>query len=253
MPLMSVKTAAGGAAPDNAPRRTLRPGRYYSLLAFRTALWTSLALGCFVCAFKEGVFPAGEHAVKKTASQAARPAQELPMAAVPSYVPPQADSLSMVKAAPGRSESPAPGAAAGRGVPRLASTDPGRWFAQVKFRRPEAAADREEAASADAGDGAVSITREAFSRKIKVRGGRPVSAAAARRYASVDKEAEQLRASLRARTEAAEAARKKLLRERLELAALILALAAALTAAASRLISAWRSIHRPDGPHWTLK
>jgi len=176
------------------------------------------------------------------------------MAVVPAYAPPQADSLTMIKAPPrGSVSTPVPQKAA---IPRLVSNSSGRWFAKIDFRSGEAGELQEpmqEEARRGPGDGEIAITQAALSRKIKVRGARPVSASLEKRYASVDKEAEKLRSEFRRKAEAAEIARKQRLRKQIELSALILAIAAMLAIAASRIVKAWRAIQKPDGTHWTLK
>ncbi len=243
------------ALPSTGPRKTLRPVRYFSLLALRTALWTAIIIACFVYAVNEGALrPAALSAVKKSSLAVQRPRQEVPMAVVPAYAPPQADSLALVKPAPrGGASAPAQQKAP---LPRLVSNTSGRWFAKVDFRPAGSGALQEpaqEATPRGPGDGEVALSKAALSKKIKVGGARPVSASLEKRYSSVDKEAERLRSEYNRKTEAEEIKRKQKLQGHIELSALILALAAVLAVAASRIIKAWRAIQKPDGTHWTLK
>lgn len=241
--------------PRGAPRKTLRPWRYYPLLALRTAALTAIVLACFAYAVREGAFEPAPAAVERPEPVPAPAVLETPMAVFPAAERPRSDSLAMVKT-PARTAEKAPARqAAGR--PRLSPEASGRWFAKVDFQRrgenQEETAEAAEAPRRNLPDGAVVIGGAELSRKIKVKGSRPVPPAAARRYSLVDKEAEGLRLERLRLAEAAEAARQRELRKRAALAALALALLAALSVAASRVISAWRSIHKPDGPHWTLK
>lgn len=244
------------ALPSTGPRKTLRPGRYYSRLALRTALWAAIIAGCFAYAVHEGVFmPAAPSAAPKTPPAVRRPREELPMAVVPTYAPPQADSLALIRAAPrGRASTPVPQQKAA--IPRLVSNTSGRWFAKINFS-PESTDGLQEPPQEETrrrpDDGEIAITKAALGRKIKVKGARPVSASLEKRYASVDKEAERLRSESVRKAEAAEIARKQRQRGHIELSAIILAAAALLAIAASRIIRAWRSIQKPDGTHWTLK
>jgi hypothetical protein len=243
------------ALPSTGPRKTLRPGRYYSLLALRTALWTAILIACFAYAVNEGAFrPETVAAAKKPSLAVQRPRQEIQMAVVPAYAPPQADSLALVKAAPrGTTSAPARQKAP---IPRLASGASGRWFAKIDFRPAGSGAlqerEREEAPRGP-GDGEVALTKAALTKKIKVGGARPVSASLEKRYSTVDKEAERLRSEHNRKAEAEKIKRKRELRGQIELSALMLALAVVLAVAASRIIKAWRAIQKPDGTHWTLK
>ncbi len=247
--------ARKSALPSTGPRKTLRPGRYFSLLALRTALWTAILVACFAYAVNEGAFrPGFISAEKKTSPAEQRPRQETPMAVVPEYAPPQADSLALVKAAPR--------GGAGRPVrqkeasPRLVSNTPGRWFAKIDFRSAGSGAVQEpgqEAAPRGPADGEVALNKAALAKKIKVGGARPVSASLEKRYSTVDKEAERLRSEHNRKAEAEEIKRKQKLQGHIELSAALLALAAFLAIAASRVIKAWRAIQKPDGTHWTLK
>jgi len=243
------------ALPSTGPRKTLRPVRYYSRLALRTALWTAILISCFAYAVNEGAFrPAAPSAAQKARSAAQPPRQDPPMAVAPAYAPPQPDSLKLVKAAPrARASKPVPQKAA---LPRLVSNTSGRWFAKVNFRSGGAGELREptqEEARRGPGDGEIAIDQAALSKKIKVKGARPVSASLEKRYASADKEAEKLRSEFDSKAEAGEIERKRQLRGHIALSAAILALAALLVVAASRIIKAWRAIQKPEGKHWTLK
>lgn len=243
------------ALPTTGPRKTLRPGRYFFRLALRTALWTSIIIACFVYAVNEGAFrPAAVSGEKKPSLTAQRPVQEVPMAVVPAYAPPRADSLALVKPPPrGGASKPVRQKAP---LPRLVSNTSGRWFAKVDFRPAGSAALQEpgqEVTPRGPGDGEVALTKAALTKKIKVGGARPVSASLEKRYSSVDKEAERLRSEFKRKAEAGEIKRKQELRGHLEVSAVILALAAVLAVAASRILKAWRAIQKPEGTHWTLK
>ena len=237
--------------PRGAPRKTLRPWRYYSLLALRTAALTAIVLACFGYAVREGAFEPAPAEVRRPEPAPAPAVTEMPLAVFPAAERPRTDSLAMVKAPARTAEKSLARQAPAR--PRLSPEASGRWFARVDFQRGGETREETETPRRNLPDGAVVIGGAELSRKIKVKGSRPVPPAAAKRYSLVDKEAEGLRLERLRLAESAEAARQRELRKRAALAALALALLAALSVAASRIISAWRSIHKPDGPHWTLK
>ncbi len=101
-------------------------------------------------------------------------------------------------------------------------------------------------------DGVI-LNQAALVKKIKVKGARPVSVAAAKRYSGIDPESDALRYFKQRQAEAQAEAYRQLRREQLTLSGLILLAILALMIAGSGVIDALRLIEKPDGPHWTFK
>lgn len=187
------------------------------------------------------------------------PAAFYPRAAAPGAA---SGSVAMVKAgkapAEGPQESYRPSARAAAGKPRLRpatfGSSGGNFAAQP---RETQATDYEPTAPepprARASEGEILLNPSDLSKKIKVKGAKPVSAARAKRYSGMDKESEMLRAKRLAEAEAAKAAEELLFREKLKLVGLITFVVLAISLLGSRVIRALHLLDNPDGPHWTLK
>ncbi|MBU2573247.1 MAG: hypothetical protein KKH28_04130 [Elusimicrobia bacterium] len=89
--------------------------------------------------------------------------------------------------------------------------------------------------------------------KLKMPGARPVSVALEKRYSGIDPESEMLRARERAKAAAAEAAKKQLFKEKLQLCGIITLLALPVMLFGSRILRALRLMNNPEDTHWTLK
>lgn len=168
-------------------------------------------------------------------------------------------SVAMVKAGKAPAEEPQesyrPSARAAAGKPRLRpatfGSSGGNFAAQ-----PRETADPGYAPAAPrarVSEGEILLKPSDLSKKIKVKGARPVSAARAKRYSGMDKESEMLRARRLAELAAAKAAEDLLFRERLKLVGLITFVVLAISLLGSRVIRALHLLDNPDGPHWTLK
>lgn len=240
--------------------KTLRPGRRLFFLALRTLLLTCALLACLLYLAQEKASPpvdpprqpAPEEAGNSLPAIRARAGKsrygEDAVAAWPG-----AGSVEMVKSPDISRDTKT--SVKRTFIPRLQTSggDQGRWYAQVSFGPRDHPAEAAPETKRETGGDAVFIPPGAVSKKIVVRGARPVSRKDEKRYASIDAKAEQLRQKRRLEGEA-EKERLGLLRHEKAVISfwLILTLAAGLIAA-SRVIKAWRSIHKPDGPHWTLK
>jgi hypothetical protein len=124
-------------------------------------------------------------------------------------------------------------------------------FVPLGQEEQEQAPGRAETAPRD--QDAVLLPASAMLSSVKVKGARPVPAAAGKKYSGVDPEAEFLRERMRQQATAAEAAKFQLRSEKLLLAGWLAMLSLAAMLIPSRVIKAWRLIHRPEGSHWTLK
>ncbi|HNW43713.1 MAG TPA: hypothetical protein PKI19_04360 [Elusimicrobiales bacterium] len=255
--------------PLNRPKATLRPARALFRLLLRTALWTAVILACGLYCFKEVALPGFSR--PRSAQQSINAAVPLPAAesrtrpAAGRFRTAATDPLALIKPAALPAESGEEGAArrparpAAAGIPRMKTMgfgESGGGFAPMRTAAAGAArpARARAAAAADSGgEEGVILPAAALSGKIGMKGSAPVSAAAEKRYSGADKEAEALRAAVRARTEASEALKKRLRNEQLILAGWILLAATGLMLTASRLIRAWRQLDKPEGKHWTLK
>ena len=97
------------------------------------------------------------------------------------------------------------------------------------------------------------LTPYDLTKKIKVKGAKPVSVEQAKLYTDMDLEAEALREARRLEAIETELLRKNLLHEKLWLVALITLLGIAMMLLGSRVIRALRLLKKPEGKHWTLK
>ena len=134
----------------------------------------------------------------------------------------------------------------------VAFGDSGGNFPEL-YRAPEAGVQPPPAPRPRISEGEIFLSPSDLRKKVKVKGSKPVSKELAKRYSGVDPEAERLREQLRAKTAAAEAFRKRLLREKAELLVIIIILGLAVMLLGSRIIRALRLLKRPEGSHWTLK
>ena len=253
----------------NPPKKTFHPVKAALYLLLRTAIWTSLILILGILYIKEGGIadtrrlPAEKKSFKNSVVLPVLPAGASYEPVLPEHTAP-ADPLALIKtgskAAPRaintsrqkmRNVPPV--------LPRLRPMgfgESGGNFAQLGTDKPErspAASPRPVAVSPAYAQEGLVLTPGALSKKIKVKGSVPVSAAAEKRYTGVDKEAEMLRAALRAKVEAAEAARKQLRREQFMAAGIIVLSALVIMLVASRIIKAWKTLEKPEGKHWTFK
>lgn len=250
----------------NSPKKTLRPVKAMISLLLRTALWTSAILACGLYFTNEAVLPAmrKKAAAAKILPDAPLPEPDLKFAPAPGIKQPlpAADPLAMVRkyeqpATAGRAA--AASRQAGTAIPQLKAGREEGWFAQVDFRPGE---DRRIAVKehvlragrrGENAEGAVLLPGSALEKKVALAGAKPVSSAAEKKYTGADKEAEKLREELKSRAEAGRERARRLRNEKLFLGGIILIISAILILLLSRTISAWRSIHKPEGSHWTLK
>jgi len=253
-------------APLNSPKKTLHPVRAAVWLALRTALWTALILASGLYCANEGILPqrgkppAGKEIIHKPAPIPARQkSSRLPAAGAVRTA--ATDPLALIK--PGK---PLPGlerkAASRRApaaIPRMRPAtfgSSGGGFAPLLADYAENRASAPSPAATDRKareEEGVFLGQAALSKKVRLKGARPVSAAAEKRYTGTDREAGELRAVILSRAEAAEAERKRLRRGRLILAGWIVLAALAIMLIASRVVKAWRLLEKPEGKHWTLK
>ena len=105
----------------------------------------------------------------------------------------------------------------------------------------------------DDSDAEIILTPHDLTKKIKLKGSKPVSVEQAKLYTDIDLEAEALREERRMETIETELLRKNLLHEKLWLVALITLLGIAMMLLGSRVIRALRLLKKPEGKHWTLK
>lgn len=251
--------------PLNPPRTTLHPVRAAFYLLLRTALWTSLILAAGLYCAKEGAFsgfnrpPAEKKYFKSPASPPAPARNAAPAAAAPARTA-ATDPLSLIKPAEAPVTAARPGARrAAAVIPRMkpmAFGGSGGNFAPLAADTAANSVAARPAPAVNRGGRAqegVFLSRAALSKKIRLKGSAPVSAAAEKRYTGADKEAEKLRAALRGRAEAAEAEAKRLRREQLWAAGWIILAAFVIMLITSRIIKAWRLLEKPEGKHWTLK
>lgn len=168
-------------------------------------------------------------------------------------------SVAMVKAGEAPAEEPResyrPSARASAGKPRLRpatfGSSGGNFASQP--RETQTPGYEPPTPRARARDGEILLSQSDLSKKIKLKGARPVSAARAKRYSGMDKEAEMLRARRLAEAAAAKAAEELLFREKLKLVGLITFVVLAISLLGSRVIRALHLLDNPDSPHWTLK
>ena len=236
-----------------APRPSLRPGRRYFYLALRTGLWTAAALSCAAYLSFEKLSPPARAAAPEAAPAPA--ARETRLAAPPPEAPapaaPAQDSVALVKGYRSTAKKAAP---AGTAKPRLVTPEGSRggWFAQNVFpSERDGGATAPEAPRPD--PDAPVLSGKALKAGLKVKGARPVPKAVARRYAGQDPEGESARQGRLIRETAEAAELERLARKRLLRYSAVFFLIAAFSTAASRVLQAWRGIHKPDGPHWTLR
>ncbi len=244
----------------NPPKVTLHGGRALFYLLLRTSLWTAVILACGLYYVNEALRPAP---VKPAAAAAARakktprpPALEKPPKAPPAQGPEMADPLSLITAPrAGASTYEKKGAralsAARTRLKAVTFGGSGGNFVPLGQEEQEQAPGLTESAPRD--QDAVLLPASAMLSSVKVKGARPVPAAAGKKYSGVDPEAEFLRERMRRQAEAAEAYRIRLRNEKLSLAGWLILLVLAVTLIASRVVKAWRAIHKPEGSHWTLK
>ena len=225
-----------------------------------TGFWTALVLAAGLYGVKRVLerdpsVPAAAAAVPPMPEQedAPLPAPErLPLADAGYGPGPKAGSLALVKKGK-LPEDPGPDAVSRAARPRLRPTSfgsSGGNFASPGFSRETA---DQSPARRQIPDEAVVLNQAALTKKIAVKGARPVSAATAKRYSGIDLESEALRLFKLRQEEARAASYKQLRREQLTLSALISLLIITLTVLGSRVIHALRLIEKPDGSHWTLK
>ena len=185
------------------------------------------------------------------------PAAFYPRAAAPGAAKGSVAMVKAGKAPPEDSqESYRPAARAAAGKPRLRPATfggSGGNFAAQPRETQDYEQTAQETPRARVRDGEILLNQSDLSKKIKVKGARPVSTARAKRYSGMDKESEMLRAKRRAEAEAAKAAENLLFRERLKLVGLITFVVLAASLLGSRVIRALHLLDNPDGPHWTLK
>ncbi|MDO8806019.1 MAG: hypothetical protein Q7R35_16500 [Elusimicrobiota bacterium] len=227
-----------------------------------TAFYTAVILAAGLYGVRH--WPAAPHEITQTEPQpeepAALPEPEhaafYPRAAAPGAA---SGSVAMVKAGKAPAEEPPesyrPAARAAAGKPRLRPAtfgSSGGNFA-TQPRETTAPVYAPPAARARVSEREILLKPSDFTKKIKVKGARPVSAAGAKRYSGMDKESEMLRARRLAEIAAAKAAEELLLREKLKLVGLITFVVLAISLLGSRVIRALHLLDNPEGPHWTLK
>jgi hypothetical protein len=165
------------------------------------------------------------------------------------------DSTSLVKAGKALTENPqrnsrsAPRAV---GKPRLKAVKMGGSggnFARINENKTNTYSAEQN----DALDGKIILTPSDLTKKIKVKGAKPISIEQAKRYADTDYEAEELREAQRMKDEKVELARKRVLFEKLGFLVLTTLSGLALMLLGSRIIRALHLLKKPEGPHWTLK
>lgn len=244
----------------NPPKATLHAGRALFYLLLKTFLWTAVLLACGLYYANESLRPAP---VKPAAAAAARakktprtPALKEPPKAPPPQGPEMADPLSLITAPKaGANTYEKKGAraqtAARTRLKAVTFGGSGGNFVPLGQEEQERAPGRTKSAPRD--QDAVLLPASAMLRSVKVKGARPVPAAAGKKYSGVDPEAEFLRERMRRQAAAAEEAKLQLRNEKLLLSFWLALLALAAMLIPSRVIKAWRLIHRPEGSHWTLK
>ena len=245
----------------NPAKTTLRDGRalFYKLL--RTFIGTVVIMACGLYYIKDLLLPAPATPPPNTAAgvkrTARRPALNKPPHSTAPLTAEMVDSLSLIKipktgaSTYGKESSSAKSAA----KPRLKTvTFAGSGGSFVPIRRDEPGQEPDSrAANSPRDQEAVQLTAAALSKKVKVKGARPVPVLTGKKYSGIDPEAEFLRGRMRRQAEAAKAAEEQLRHEKLLLTGWLALLALAAMLIPSRVIKAWRLINKPEGSHWTLK
>lgn len=224
-----------------------------------TAFWTALVLAAGLYGLKLVLerqpaapeSPAAEELVPAQEDEALPAPERLPLADAGTATP--AGSLALIK------KGTLPGDAEPDAVPRQAAKPrlrpasfggSGGNFASPGFG--EETAERPPARRRNLPEGVI-LNQKALAKKIAVKGARPVSVAAAKRYSGIDPESDALRYFKGRQAEAQAESYRQLRREQLTLSGLILLAILALMVTGSRVIHALRLIEKPDGPHWTFK
>lgn len=242
----------------NPLKATLHGGRALFFLLLRTFLWTAVILACGLYYVNKSLLPAP---VKPAAAAAARakrptrqPALKKPPEPPPAQGPEMADPLSLITAPKAGATAAAPSKKTSA-VPRLKTvTFAGSGGSFVPIGQAEPEEDRGSLAeNAPRDQEAVLLPAAALSKKVKVKGARPVPVLTGKKYSGMDPEADFLRERVRRQAAAAEALKKQLLNEELMLAGWLALLALAATLIPSGVIKAWRLIQKPEGSHWTLR
>lgn len=226
-----------------------------------TAFWTGLLLAAGLYGVKlvlerEPAAPdapvAAEPAPEPETESLPAP-ERLPLADAGYAAAPSAGSLALVKKGK-LPEDPEPDAVSKRTArPRLRPASFGG--SGGNFASPGFGEETEEPVTArkrNLPDGVI-LNQTALAKKIKVKGARPVSVAAAKRYSGIDPESDALRYFRQRQAEAQAEAYKQLRREQLALSGSILLFIIVLMVAGSRVIHALRLIEKADGPHWTFR
>ena len=242
----------------NPPRTSLRPWRALLFLLFRTSVWTAMSLACGLYYVNGALRQAPGKPAAETAVEAKKPARRTPLKNPPeaprSVGLEIADPLSLIKipkAGPASKEGPERTKARPR-LKAVTFAGSGGSFNTLERDEPEQAPES-RAENTPHDEEAVLLPPAALSKKVKVKGARPVSAITGKKYSGVDPEAELLRERIRRQAEAAETAKAQLRHEKLLFAGWLALLALAAMLIPSRVIKAWRLIHKPEGSHWTLK
>ena len=245
----------------NPLRTTLRPWRALFNLLLRAFTCTAVILGCGLYYLNEALLPAPVKPAEITAAPAKSPSRRTylksPPKAPPAPGPKLADPLSLIKASKPVADSYGNESDAGKNAarPRLKAVtfagSGGRFIPIGQEEREQAPGSRTESARRDLET--VLLPASALSKKITVKGAKPVSVLAGKKYSGVDPEAEFLRERMRRQAAAAEASRLQLRKEKLLLTGWLALLALAAMLIPSRVIKAWRLIQKPEGSHWTLR
>lgn len=240
----------------NPPKTTLRRGRDLFFLGLRTAAWTAVALACALYFINDSIRPAPGKPAVRTEPAAGKSARRTAI-----NPPPRthrasgleiADPLALIKGPRAYGEGNAP--AKKTAVPRFKTVTfagSGGKFAALGQDEQEPAQARAENPPRD--QEAVLLPASALGKAVKVKGARPVPVSTGKKYSGIDPEAEFLRERMRRQAAEYEAGKVRLRNEKLLLTGWLTLLVLAAMLIPSRVIKAWRLIHKPEGSHWTLR
>ncbi len=233
------------------PRKTLRGRHELSQRLLRTALATAIITA-------SGLYLLNDTLRSPRINPAQRPSPPAGTAAAPALSPPAVasaaltDPLALIKhskaaeeygAAPRKAEPPR--------LKAVTFAGSGGNFSALGQKAREQETARTGSALRD--QEAVLLPAYALKKAVRVKGAGPVPASIGKKYSGVDPEAESLRERLRRQAEADKTGKARLRDEKLLLIGWLILLVLAAMLIPSRLIKAWRLIHKPEDSHWTLR
>lgn len=232
--------------PLHSPKRTLRGRRALVYLLLRTALWMSIIIASAVYLASDALKPPPVEPPAEDVSE------EPPPLPPPALHDPDESGRGRRQDQAGTLQLVQPLAAEPRAMPRSRSIPSladsrGSFMNRPGFFRNSNLAASRPAMRREAMEGPALLEK-----KFIAKGVAPVSSETGKRY-NPDKDAEKAREKVRRQAEAAELARKRLLKEKVKLTLLITVVATAIMILGSRVIKALRLLDEPEGPHWTLK